>query len=376
VASIFSRLGLDARREGSGGEETFTVVPPSFRFDLEIEEDLIEEVARVYGFDRIPVRAPLAPAVMRSQPETRRSLHALRDLLADADYQEVVNFSFVDDAWEKDFGGRTDAIRVANPIASQLSVMRSTLIGGLVANARYNVNRRLDRVRAFEIGRVYLPDPSVPDGALEVAGIAQPVRVAALALGPALEEQWGAQTRPVDFFDVKADLEMLVAPRRARFEAAAHPAFHPGRSARVLIEGRPAGWLGELHPAWQQRYELPAAPILFELDAEGLLDVPLPRHADVSKFPPITRDRAVTVPENVPVQALLDAMEEARPAAVQEIRMFDLYRGKGVEPGRKSLAFRVVMQDTAKTLTDVEADAAMAKLTAVLTSRFDAKVRA
>jgi phenylalanyl-tRNA synthetase beta chain len=313
---------------------------------------------------------------MRSQPETRRSLHALRDLLADADYQEVVNFSFVDQAWETDFAGRSDAIRVANPIASQLSVMRSTLIGGLVANARYNVNRRLERVRVFEIGRAYLPDASVPDGALQVAGIAQPVRVAALALGPALEEQWGAETRPVDFFDVKADLELLVSPRRARFESAAHPALHPGRSARVLVDGRAAGWLGELHPAWQQRYELPAAPVVFELDAEVLLDVPLPRPREVSKFPPITRDRAVTVPENIPAQALLDAMEEARPAAVQEIRMFDLYRGKGVEPGRKSLAFRVVMQDTARTLTDDEADAAMARLTEILTSRFDAKVRA
>ncbi len=375
ISGIFGRLGFGSRREGAGAEESFSVTPPSFRFDLQIEEDLIEEVARVYGFERIPAHPPVATALMRSRPETVRSTHALRHLLADCDYQEVVNFSFVDEAWERDFAGRADPLRVANPIASHLAVMRSTLIGGLVANVRYNLNRKLDRIRVFEIGRVYLRDPGAPDGPLEVRGVRQPARVAALAYGPALEEQWGAAARTVDFFDVKADLEMLL-PRKARFESAAHPALHPGRSARVLVDGVPAGWIGELHPAWQQKYELPAVPVLFELDALPLLEIGLPRCSEVSKFPPIIRDRAVVVRDSVPVQSMLDALEAARPTAVQEIRVFDLYRGKGVEAGQKSLAFRVVMQDTARTLTDDEADAAMAQLTQVLTSRFDAKVRA
>jgi len=375
MAWIFARLGFEARREGAGHNEVFSVTAPSYRFDIAIEEDLIEEVARVHGFERIPVRSPLAPAIMRAGAESRRSLHALRRILADADYREVVNFSFVESAWEKDFANNDAPIRVANPIAAQFAVMRSTLVGGLLANVRYNLNRKMDRVRVFEIGRVFLRDQTVADGPLEVAGVRQPVRVAALAYGAAHEEQWGEPARPVDFFDLKADLELLIAPRTARYEPAQHPALHPGRSARVLLEGRPVGWLGELHPAWLQKYELPGVAVLFEIDAEALREVGLPAFHEVSRFPPVVRDLAVLVAEATPAQGLLDAMNGARPAAVQEIRLFDVYRGKGIEQGLKSLAFRVVMQDTARTLTDEEADAAMAGFVDLLASRFGARLR-
>ena len=371
IARIFERLGFDTTRDAEG----FTVVPPSYRFDIAIEEDLIEEVARIYGFERIPSQPPVAPAVMRAQPEGRRSVHALRLALAARDYQEVVNFSFVDEAWEADFAGNTRPLRLLNPIASHLSVMRTTLIGGLVDNARYNINRKAARVRVFELGRVFLRVPEVQDGALDVKGVAQPLRIGGLAYGGVNAEQWGEPYRAVDFYDVKADVETLLEPLQARFVKAVHPALHPGRSARIELGGRAVGWIGELHPQWQQKYELPAPAVVFELEVEPLLDIGVPRYAEVSKFPAVIRDRAMLVDEHIEAQALLDALESVRPAFVREITLFDLYRGKGIPEGKKSLAFRVVMQDTGRTLTDAEVDAAMAQLTEALVSRFGAQQR-
>jgi phenylalanyl-tRNA synthetase beta chain len=370
MASIFSRLGL----AHTVRDEAFLVTPPSWRFDIEIEEDLIEEVARVYGFDRIPAHPPSAPAIMRTPPEASRSLHELRHSLAAADYREVINFSFVEAQWESDFAGEANPIRLLNPIASQLAVMRTSLIGGLIANVRYNLNRKLSRVRLFETGRVFLRDSRAAAAATSVAGVSQPTRIAAVAYGPAADEQWGVAARTVDFYDVKADVETLLQPLAARFEPAQHPALHPGRSARVLVGTDCIGWVGELHPRWQQKYELPLPPVLFELEAGPLQTVPLPEYREVSKFPPVVRDMAVDVPESTPYQGLLDALLEARPDAVQAIRLFDVYRGKGMEAGRKSLAFRVVMQHTARTMTDGEADAAMAQLTQVL-PRFGGRLR-
>jgi phenylalanyl-tRNA synthetase beta chain len=375
MASIFARLQLPFGRDGGGADQAFSVTPPSYRFDLEIEEDLIEEVARVHGFEHIPVRPPLAAAVMHSEPETHRSLHTLRAMVAASDYQEVINFSFVEPEWEADLAGNPNPIRLLNPIASQLSVMRSTLLSGLIANLRYNLNRRASRVRIFEIGRVFLRAPGLAEGPLDVAGIRQPMRIAAAAFGPALEEQWGVATRMVDFFDVKGDLQNLLAGRRGRFEPAAHPALHPGRSARVVLDGEPIGWLGELHPLWQQKYELPAAPILFEIDAAPLQQVELPVFRDVSRFPAVSRDISVIVPENVEIQAILDDLALHKPGSVESIHLFDLYRGPGVENGKKSLAFRVLLQDTQKTMTDPEVESAVAQLVGRLIRQFGGKLR-
>jgi phenylalanyl-tRNA synthetase beta chain len=371
MASIFARLGLPQRREG----DAFVVTPPSYRFDLQIEEDLIEEVARVYGFEKIPARPPIAAATMSAQAETRRSLHAFRGRLAAAGYQEMLNFSFVEPGWEDDFAGNSSPIRLLNPIASQLSVMRTTLIGGLVANVRYNLNRRAVRVRVFEIARVFLRATDAPDGPLDVAGIRQPMRIAAAAFGPAYEEQWAVPTRAVDFFDLKGDLEALAAPQHMRFEAAQHTALHPGRAARVLVEGEPIGWIGELHPRWQQKYELPAPLIVFEIDAAPLQKIDLPIHREVSRFPAVSRDISVIVPESVQIQAIFDDLAMHKPARVADIKLFDLYRGQGVENGRKSLAFRVLLQDTQKTMTDPEVESAMAELIDRLGEQFGGKLR-
>jgi phenylalanyl-tRNA synthetase beta chain len=222
---------------------------------------------------------------------------------------------------------------------------------------------------------VYLRAPGAPDSALEVAGIRQPVRIGGAAYGPAYEEQWGVPRRAVDFFDMKGDVEAIIAPRAARFVRAEHPALHPGRSARIELDGTAIGWLGELHPEWQQKYELPAAAIVFELDAAPLMRLAVPQYAEVSKFPAVTRDLSVDVLESVPAHALLEVLAAARPTLIREVRLFDLYRGDNLPKGRKSLAFRVVMQDTARTLTDAEVDAAMAELEQILSTRFGAQRR-
>jgi phenylalanyl-tRNA synthetase beta chain len=377
MAEVFKRLGFSFKKKSG----TLVVVPPSYRFDIEIEEDLIEEVARVHGFDNIPALPPCAPAQMRAQPEARRSLHALRERIAACEYQETINFAFVEPAWEADFAGEANPVRLLNPIASQASVMRTTLLGSLVGNVRSNHARKVERVRVFEVGRVYLRDASAADGPLSVAGLRQPVRVGGAAFGPALHEQWGAKpTRGVDFYDVKADLEAVCAPRRLRLEAATHPALHPGRSARVLIEGEAgfeqAGWLGELHPRWQQKYELPQPVVLFELEAEVLAAAPLPQAHQPSRFPPVVRDIALVVDARLEAQTLLDAAEAEKPAIVRGVQLFDLYQGANLPAGTKSLAFRVVMQDTERTLTDTEADAARDALIGLWGRRFGAILRA
>jgi phenylalanyl-tRNA synthetase beta chain len=312
---------------------------------------------------------------MLALPEQRRALHDLRERMAGSGYQEIVSYSFVEEGWEKDFAGNAQPVRLLNPIASQLAVMRSNLIGGLVANVRYNLNRKLDRVRVFEVGRAFLRDASVLDSDLDVAGIRQPVRIAAAAFGTADEEQWGIAARNVDFFDLKNDLEVLLAPAQVRVEPAPHPALHPGRSARVLLNGSEVGWLGELHPRLQRKYELPAPLVLFEMDAEPLLVRDLPQYREVSKFPPVRRDLSYIFDEKIPVQSILDSLKRSKAPIVDAISVFDLYRGKGIENGKKGLAFRVLLQDTQKTLTDAEVDAALTALRGVLEQEFGAKLR-
>src|SRR6185436_12105063 len=335
VESIFRRLGFSYRK----AKGSFTVRPPSYRFDIGIEEDLIEEVARVHGFDNIPALPPRAVAQMRVRPEVERSLHAVRERIAACDYQETINFAFVEPEWEADLAGEADPIRLLNPIASQLSVMRSTLIGSLVANVRSNRARQLARIRVFEVGRVYKREPDLAGGPLTVGGVAQPMRVGAAAFGPAMEEQWGKPTRMVDFYDVKADLEALYQPAVLKFDAASHPALHPGRSARIVLDGAEIGWLGELHPRWQQKYELSQPVVVFEVDAESLTRAPFPHPQAPSRFPAVVRDIALLVDAGLLAQSVLDAIAAEKPKIVRDVRVFDLYQGGSLPTGTKSLAF-------------------------------------
>jgi phenylalanyl-tRNA synthetase beta chain len=253
--------------------------------------------------------------------------------------------------------------------------MRTSLIGSLVDNVRYNSSRKQPRIRVFEIGRVFLRDNGARDGPLCVAGLRQPTLVAGAAFGPALEEQWGAASRNADFFDVKADVEALFSPACPQFEAASHPAFHPGRSARIRMGDRPLGWIGELHPKWQHKYDLSQPVVAFEVECDALQAAPLPKPEVPSKFPQVIRDMAVLVDQNIPARVLLQAILLERPAIVKDVRVFDLYHGQNLPPGRKSIAFRIVMQHTERTLTDAEADEARNSLEVLLRQRFSATLR-
>ena len=362
AARLLQRLQLSF----TGTEGVFNVKPPPYRFDLAIEEDLIEELARVYGYDNIPAAVPRARLSMLPEPETGRTLPQLRQILVGRDYQEVINYSFVDPAWEHELAGNNKPVALKNPLSSQMAVMRSSLFGSLTANLGFNLNRKQTRVRLFEIGCCF-----------EGLGhsVAQQEKLGGLCYGDVLAEQWGAPARDVDFYDVKADIEALFWPRAVRVVSASHPALHPGKSAQICLGDRIAGYLGELHPRWRQKLGLPKPAVLFELEIDVLTDRPLPKAAEISKYPPIRRDIAVVVPENVAVQTILDRIRGEKIPLISEIHLFDVYRGAGVEAGKKSLAFRMLLQDTEKTLTDAEADRTVAKLLSVLESEFGATLR-
>ncbi|MBS1146449.1 MAG: phenylalanyl-tRNA synthetase, beta subunit [Proteobacteria bacterium] len=351
-------LGAQVERQ----DDRLIVIPPSFRFDLAIEEDLIEEAVRLFGYDNIPAQPPAAPSRMLPQDETVLADDILRQKVVDLDYQEVITYSFVDPAWEAALDANASPLLLANPIASQLSAMRTTLWGGMLETLRHNLNRQQERVRIFELGRVY-------------ASLAeQPMKLGGLAYGDVQPEQWGAAARRIDFFDIKGDLERLFG-HALDTRRGAHPALHPGQTAELWVDGKAVGWLGALHPRLVQTFDLPSAPILFEIDSDVLARRSVPRHASLSRFPLVRRDLAFVVDVNTPAGTLLSALREAALPQVQSIEVFDDYRGKGVPENQKSLAIRVVMQDTQRTLTDQEVDDAVQKLVDTALNQCNASLR-
>jgi phenylalanyl-tRNA synthetase beta chain len=358
-AGVFKRLGLDF----SETPGQLTVSPPSWRFDLQIEEDLIEEVIRVIGYDRLPQSAPQAPVTARTRAENARSSFVLRHALAALDYQETINYSFVEERWERELTGNDNPIRVLNPIAAPLAVMRSSLLGSLIAALRYNLARKAERVRIFELGRVFRRDDTVPAGDTAVAGIAQPMRVAGLAYGPAATTQWGQAERRVDFFDLKGDVESLLAPRSVRFQRVTHPALHPGRSASLWLGDQWLGVLGELHPRWRQGYELPQAPLLFELDLAQVLERDVPNFSAIARHQSVWRDLAFVVTAGVTHDALIGALTDDPSGLVRRATLFDLYRPASgavvAEPGEHSMAVRLELMDDQATLTDERIESAV-----------------
>ncbi|HUQ27870.1 MAG TPA: phenylalanine--tRNA ligase subunit beta [Usitatibacter sp.] len=364
--AILARLACAPEPDG----DAIRATPPSWRFDLAIEEDFIEEIARVHGYHHVPVRPPVVASAMSHLREGERDRFDLRHALAASGYQEVVNYSFVADDWERDFAGNENPVRVANPIASHMRVMRTTLLGGLVQSLRSNLNRGESRVRVFEVGRCF-------EGA-EADAAVQPERIAALAHGARYPEQWaeaGAKGALADFFDAKGDLEAMAGTASLEFKAGTHPAAHPGRCAIVSLGGRTIGVVGELHPRLQQRYELPEAPVFFEVLTAPLMQGPFPHFRGISRMPVVRRDLAFSVAEELPVGDLLEAVRGRIPPFVREVEVFDQYRGKGVEPGEKSLALRIVMQDTDRTLTDSEVEGVVASIREQLHQQFKAKPR-
>ena len=374
-ADVFTRLALPFTQ----AEGRFTVTPPSWRFDLQIEEDLIEEVVRVIGVNTLPAARPLAPLQPRPQTEARRGPHAVRHAMAALDYQEVITFSFVEARWEQELAGYADPIKVLNPIAAPLAVMRSSLIGSLLATLKSNLARKAERVRMFELGRVFRRDPGAASGDRAVAGLQQPLRLAGLAFGPADPAQWGRAERAVDFFDVKGDLQALLAPQLLRFVADQHPAMHPGRCARVELAGQAIGHVGELHPRWRQGYELPASPVLFELELEPLLQRPVARFEPLPRQQAAQRDIALVVGEQVSHDALVACLRDDASGLVRSVVLFDVYRPKagtaGWEPGERSLALRLELLDAEQTLTDERIDAAVSAAVARAQQRFGARLR-
>ncbi len=376
MAQALRGLGLPVTE----GEGTLTVKPPSFRFDLQIEEDLIEEIARMVGYEQLPTTPPNAPITARLRAEASRSPYAVRRQLAGLGYQETINYSFVEERWEHELAGNTDPIRLLNPIASQMSVMRSSLLGNLLQVVKFNTDRKATRVRVFEVGRVFRKDASVKGSDVTVEGFDQPMRIAGMAYGPAQPLQWGVKEQAVDFYDIKADVQALLAPAVPSFEPADHPSMHPGRCARVLLGERVIGHVGELHPRWRQAWDLPQAPVMFELELDAVLQRTVPSFQNVSRFQAVERDIAVIVNESVTHAALMQAIHEApTQGLLRDALLFDVYRPKqaaaGLSEGEKSLAVRLTLNSDEATLTDAQIESAMQAIVEQLARDVGARLR-
>lgn len=368
VETLLGRLGIALTAVGEG---EWLCTPPSWRFDLSIEQDLIEEVARLHGYDNIPVlpyAAALSPA---AQSEAQRSAARIKDALVARGWQEAVTYSFVDAKLQARLTPEFTGIPLDNPIAETMGVMRTSLWSGLIGAWLHNHQRQNKRARFFELASTF---------AESAGGIVETPRLAGLASGPLLDEQWGAGSRPVDFYDIKADLEAVCAifggeAARFRFEAGRHPALHPGRTARLLRDGIDVGVYGELHPVLARELDLPTAPLLFELDWSLLSQAAVPVARSVSEFPASRRDLAVVVDETVPAQALLDLVRATAGPSLSSLRVFDVYRGQGLREGSKSVALGLIFQDYSRTLTVEDIDAAIEGVKSVLARDLGAVLR-
>lgn len=367
VGEMLTRLGVATDTE----HDHWRCVVPSWRQDLTIEADLIEEIARLYGYNQAPRTHPAHAPEIAPQPEAVQSVERLRDLLVERAYAEAITYSFVDSTTQRLLDPEAQPLALANPIASSMDVMRTQLWPGLIEVLRHNRNRQQERVRLFEVGRRF---PSTADGAIEQQDV-----IAGLVDGPVWPEQWGAPQRDADFFDVKSDVEALLAcadRERFRFERAQHAALHPGQSARIRdADGTDIGWLGTLHPRIQGQLDLVRAPVLFELALTPLLQTRLPAYRAISRYPAIRRDLAVIVDEKVPVEALIDRARTAAPPELQRAFVFDVYQGRGVESGRKSVALGLILQGLSRTLTDDEVEGATWAILDHLRTTFGASLR-
>ena len=366
VERILGRLGCRLGEAGDGWQ----VTPPGYRFDLEMEADLIEEIARLVGYDRIPQTDAIAATPLAACSDCRVADDLAAQILIARDYQEAITYSFVDAAANAAISGTPSEFVLSNPISSELGVMRASLWPGLIKAAAMNLARQQDRVRLFEIGKSFHGSLDSP---IEVR------RIAGIALGPSLPEQWGAGKAAVDFFDVKADVSAILAqsgpPESVEFVAVAHHALQPGQCAGIRRDGTTLGWIGKLHPRVAGQFEIKPAVYLFELDADKALAAAAPQAGIVSRFPTVRRDLAVLVARDVPVSDLEAAVKAAAPALIKRVVVFDIYTGPGIEAGLKSVALGLILQETSRTLTAQDADAAMLAAAQKLQSDFAAVLR-
>jgi len=367
VEKALAALGMDAVADAGRG---WRVTPPSYRFDLGIEEDLIEEVARVVGYDNIPSVPELTVSRLGGAAESRVHEERIADELVARGYAETVNFSFVDPELAELINPGVHHERLANPLSRDLAVLRRSLWPGLIQVALRNFARQQDRLRVFEIGTQFLPGAE---------GVAERRVIAGLAAGAVFAEHWDDDARSVDFFDVKGDVEALFAVtgrlQSLSFVAAEHPALRPGRTAAVHLDSDAVGWIGELHPAVAQQVDLKKTAILFSLQLERLLDARMPGYRPYSKFPSLRRDLAVVVPNDLTVDALSRCVTSVAGPYLQNLKVFDVYRGPGIDSSRKSIGLGLILQDTSRTLTDEDADATVAVIVEHLRSELGATIR-
>jgi phenylalanyl-tRNA synthetase beta chain len=370
VERILGALGMQVEQHGDG----WSVTPPSRRFDIGIEEDLIEEIARIHGYERIPTAMPSGEIRAVTITEACVAESDIRRQLAARDYLEAINYAFVDAAMLAKWTLDGDAVMLANPLSGELGAMRTGLLPGLVEALRRNLARQQERVRLFEIGRVF--GVALEHGAAP----RETQRVAAMACGRADAEQWGEADRAVDFYDIKADLESVAAlagidPSCLRFTAVGVPWLHPGRSATVWRDGTRLGWIGHLHPGLLKALDLDADVAGFELDLEPLAMRAIPQGTELSRFPLVRRDLALVVPESTPWAMLEASLKHTLGALLRELRLFDVYRGAGLEVDTKSLAMGLILQDVSRTLTDHDADRAVADAVVALQRDCGARLR-
>ncbi|SFC90119.1 phenylalanyl-tRNA synthetase beta subunit [Thiohalospira halophila DSM 15071] len=366
VLNALRRLGMQESEHLDG----WRVVPPSHRFDISVEEDLVEEVARVVGYDQLPAALPAMEVAAPRQPEGRLPASRLRRLMAHRDYLEAITYSFVDARLQRRLEPGLEPLALANPLSAEMDVMRTSLWPGLLTAVQHNRHRQRSRVRLFELGQRFRP---------EADGLQQENALAAAAIGPRWPEQWGAGGESVDLFDLKGDLEAIIGATGAAdaftFEADSHPALHPGQSARIYREGEPVGWLGALHPVIAEELDLAEPVYLFEIAAEALTAVPLPTYRTPSRYPAIRRDLAVVVDEAVAAADVLAVAREAAGDWLRDSRLFDVYRGKGIDSGRKSLGLGLTLQDDSRTLTDSDVEAVTENVVQALSQRLGATLR-
>jgi phenylalanyl-tRNA synthetase beta chain len=366
VQTILKRLGMKVAKQTGG----WRVTPPSYRFDIEREVDLIEEIARVNGYHNLPVRRPEAGLSPHPLPEGVVRESRMRGTLVNRDYQEVVTYSFIDPKIQSLLDPQVKPIVLANPISSDMANMRSSLWPGLIQALIYNRNRQQDRVRLFELGNTFLKAGSVI--------IEKPV-IAGVAMGPALPEQWGMAARPVDFFDIKGDVEALIgltgAETEFRFVASSHSALHGGQCAEITRNKEKIGWIGALHPEIRATLDLDDDVYLFEMALPSLKAAKIPEFHPISRYPAIRRDLAVVVDQDITSQKVVDCVREAAGELLVNLELFDEYRGEGIDSGRKSLGLGLTLQDSSRTLKDKAVDIVLDQVVGALSTKLDAQLR-
>jgi phenylalanyl-tRNA synthetase beta chain len=367
VTEYLQRLGMDVEEDNDG----WKVQPPSYRFDISLEVDLIEEVGRIYGYNNIPTHTAVAALEMPPQPEAKVTLNRLRQLMVNRGYQETISYSFVDEGLQKRLHPDIEPLKLANPISSEMSVMRTSLWPSMVSAVSHNLARQQNRVRLFETGMRYIPQQ---DGS-----VLQQRVLSGVAFGGQKAEQWGEKVQATDFFDIKSDVEAILSLTHSGeafiFKGAQHSALHPGQSAVIEREGREAGWMGVLHPNHQQALSLPGGVVLFELLLDEITQGDVPAFKAISKFPSLRRDLALVMDENVTSEQINKTLQQVDDINLKEWVIFDVYRGQGVPEGQKSLAIAFIIQDDEETLIDSRVDALITRILESLKNSVGATLR-